>query len=807
MDLFKIFGTISLKGTEEAEQELKDVAGEGENTSSKLGKVFSGIGNGAIAVGKTIASGIAIGSVAVAKLGKDSISSYADYEQLVGGVETLFKDSAGTIMNYADQAYETAGLSANEYMETITSFSASLLQSLGGDTVASAEKGNQAIIDMSDNANKMGTSMESIQNAYQGFAKQNYTMLDNLKLGYGGTKEEMQRLLDDASKLSGIEYDISSFADITDAIHVVQTEMGITGTTAKESASTISGSIGSMKAQWQNLLTAFSGDGWDIGVYVENFVSTVGTAMGNIIPKIEAFLPNLVDGIESLVEMALPIIVKLIQSILPTLISGATALLNSLVNALPSIIKVLMDSLPLLIDGIMKIFKGIVNALPMLIKTICDALPTLIPQLLDAFLEMIIYLCEHFSEIIQPIIDILPELITNIVDILIENLPALIDGVIQLVLGIVGATSQIYETLIPMIPEIFQKIVEALIENLPAILEGIWEIIKAVVGLIGTLVTNIWEAIKGCWKVIVDEILAPIGQWIYDNVIAPIVNFFKGLWDSITETFSSIGTWFKDRFTEAWDNISNAFESVGEFFSGIWNSITEAFSSVGTWFSDKFSDAWKGIKDAFSTVGEFFSGIWDTITETFTDIGETVGDAVSGAFKTAINWVLEKAIGLINGFISALNFCIDIINNIPGVEIGYVDKLEMPEMAKGGVLEKGEIGLLEGNGAEAVVPLENNRKWINNVAKAMNDAINNNNPSSVYGYSPAFGTASGGESNIGINSESPIVDIIRTIIDDTIEKLNIDLYLDGDTLVGGTAQRMNDKLGQLNVIRRRGATV
>ena len=216
----------------------------------------SGLKGGLSKLGDTVAKGIGVGlaaaSAAVVKLGTDAIKSYADYEQLIGGVETLFKTSADTVSQYADIAYKTAGLSANDYMETVTSFAASLLQSLGGDTEKAAAKADQAIIDMSDNANKMGTAMESIQYAYMGFAKQNYTMLDNLKLGYGGTKSEMERLLADATALSGIEYDLSSFADIVEAIHVIQDNLGITGTTAKEADSTIQGSIASMRSAWAN---------------------------------------------------------------------------------------------------------------------------------------------------------------------------------------------------------------------------------------------------------------------------------------------------------------------------------------------------------------------------------------------------------------------------------------------------------------------------------------------------------------------------------------------------------------------------
>lgn len=228
---------------------------------SKLGEVAKGAAKVALAV-------VGATATAVGALVKQAVESYAEYEQLVGGVDTLFGSASAEVQKKADNAYKTAGMSANEYMETVTGFSASLIQSLGGDTEKAAKYADMAITDMSDNANKMGTDMSLIQNAYQGFAKQNYTMLDNLKLGYGGTKEEMERLLKDASKISGIKYDISSYADIVDAIHVVQTEMGITGTTAKEASTTIQGSISSMKSAWQNLLTGLADENADLDVLV-----------------------------------------------------------------------------------------------------------------------------------------------------------------------------------------------------------------------------------------------------------------------------------------------------------------------------------------------------------------------------------------------------------------------------------------------------------------------------------------------------------------------------------------------------------
>lgn len=282
---------------------------------------------------QAIISGVKKLASAVTEIGKASFEGYSQYEQLVGGVETLFKESAGIVQNYAKTAYKTAGLSANEYMSTVTSFSASLLQGLGNDTAAAAEYADMAITDMADNANKMGTSMEAIQNAYQGFAKQNYTMLDNLKLGYGGTKAEMERLLEDAAKIKAangemVTYSIDSFADMVDAIHVVQTEMGITGTTAKEAESTIEGSIASMKSAWANLATGMADDTADMGQLTQDFVDSVNIAAGNIIPRIKDIAIGVgtatVEGISYLREsnQAVDVVVTAIEDL--AIVAAAT---------------------------------------------------------------------------------------------------------------------------------------------------------------------------------------------------------------------------------------------------------------------------------------------------------------------------------------------------------------------------------------------------------------------------------------------------------------------------------------------------
>lgn len=353
MEVFKLIGKLAIEGLPEAESAMQ-----------KMGSV-------ATKMGKAVAAGIAAGSAAIVALGKSAVESYAEYEQLVGGVETLFKDSADTVQQYAQNAYKTAGLSANAYMETVTSFSASLLQSLNGDTAKAAEVADRAITDMSDNANKMGTSMESIQNAYQGFAKQNYTMLDNLKLGYGGTKEEMQRLLEDAEKLSGQKFDLSSYADIVEAIHVVQTEMGITGTTAKEASSTIQGSATAMKAAWQNLLTGMADENQNLELLLEQFLDSVTEFGNNLIPIIEKLLPRLVSAAAKLVNNLAARLPAIIEKLLPVVIQGATNLVASLVKNLPQLTKSIITAI---VNGLKAGFPAVKEAGSSLLKSLWNGL-------------------------------------------------------------------------------------------------------------------------------------------------------------------------------------------------------------------------------------------------------------------------------------------------------------------------------------------------------------------------------------------------------------------------------------------------
>lgn len=344
---------------------LSKLASGAEAVGKALKNVASKAASAAAEIGKISLKGLAVaGTAAAVGIGAavtQAVTQYADYEQLIGGVETLFKDSADTVQQYAREAFQTTGLSANDYMETVTGFSASMIQSLGGDTAKAAELSNQALIDMSDNANKMGTDMESIQYAYQGFAKQNYTMLDNLKLGYGGTQEEMQRLLTDAEKLTGQKYDISSFADVTEAIHAIQTEMDITGTTAKEASTTISGSLNSMKAAWQNVLADLVNGGDDLDNSINALVETTTTFGQNIVPAIEKAL----SGLDTLVDKLAPILVDVFSQLVNTIVPSLT---NSVVSLLQTLINSIGANAPQITQGLIKTvltaIQGLVTLLP-----------------------------------------------------------------------------------------------------------------------------------------------------------------------------------------------------------------------------------------------------------------------------------------------------------------------------------------------------------------------------------------------------------------------------------------------------------
>ena len=453
------------------------------NELDEMKKSFDNAGNGALKFGdilkanilseaivagvKKITNAVKTVGTSFIDIGKQALDSYADYEQLVGGVETLFKNNAKTVKKHASDAYKTSGLSANEYMETVTSFSASLLQSLNNDTKKSAEVANRAIIDMSDNANKMGTDMYMIQNAYQGFAKQNYTMLDNLKLGYGGTKEEMSRLIADASKMTkvqkelGITVDSSSmsFGNIVNAISVVQKQIGITGTTAEEASTTIQGSVSAMKSAWQNMLTGIADDNANFGALVNNLVDSIGVALKNILPRVGV----IIDGV---IELVVQLTFRIAQQ-------------------LPSILSTGSDIITHLIDGITTMIPEIGVTVSYIMDRFLTSIISNLPTILQAGIDLLVELVHGIAESLPNLIPVAIDAIMTMVDTLFDNIDSIIDAGIELILGLADGLIVAIPKLIDKIPVIIDKLIDAITTNLPKLINaGITLIIKLSEGLI-----------------------------------------------------------------------------------------------------------------------------------------------------------------------------------------------------------------------------------------------------------------------------------------------------------------------------------
>lgn len=481
-----------------------------KNTSSSLGKgISTAMKGGAIAVG---ALSTALGGLVVS-----ATKSYADLEQNIGGVETLFKDSANTVINNAKRAYETAGMSANEYMETVTGFSASLLQSLGGDTEKAASYADRAITDMADNANKMGTAMESIQWAYQGFAKQNYTMLDNLKLGYGGTKEEMARLISDASKLTEIQKELGitvdandmSFGNIVNAISVVQKNMGIMGTTSKEAATTITGSVNSMKAAFDNFL---NGSGTP-----EQLSETIVTALKNIGSAVGKLGPSIIDGLVELTDTLVQYIPSAVEKATPALVGGAVQLVNSLVTALPQLTQALLNAIMQLLQSLTPqipiIVQNLLNGILQIVNQLATLFPTLIPQLIQAVLGIIPVLLNNIPAFINAGVQLLVGLANGIV----TAIPQLIDALPLIIEKAVEALATLAPTLATVAPILMVKLAWGLIKAIPQLVMKIPEIIYAMVkGLkngISDFISIGGDLVKGLWQGIGDKV-----DWIVGKI-------------------------------------------------------------------------------------------------------------------------------------------------------------------------------------------------------------------------------------------------------------------------------------------------
>lgn len=725
------------KSQENLSKSTKKAGDEAKTSSGKFLSMAKSMGGAVI---KGVVAGVTVASAAVAGLVAKSVKAYSTYEQLVGGVETLFgaqgktleeyaqftgktvdevkdkykdlQEAESTVMKNAAEAYSTAGLSANAYMEQITGFSASLVQSLEGDTVKAAEVGNRAIIDMSDNANKMGTDITMIQNAYQGFAKQNYTMLDNLKLGYGGTKAEMERLVSDASKMTNIQDKLNvtvkegslDFANIINAISVMQTSLGIAGTTADEAATTIEGSTNAMKAAWENLLVGMADDTQDFDKLIDNFVSSVDTWSQNILPRVQIAL----NGVSKLIEKLLPQIAKKIPEIindnLPNLIQAGVSIMDALIQGLDESLPTLLDTLD---KSVSQLINGIAKAGPQLVKAVVQIVGSLIQTLVknagniaNAALQMFTALLEGLQEALPAIIGEIPNLVSSIANAILDNVDLILQAGLDLMLALANGIFQALPDLLKKLPQIIEKMVDKLLSMVPQIIQCGIELLTSLVDALPDIISTIVEVLPEIINSIISTLLDHLPE-----IIECGVQLLVALIENLPQIILTIA------------------EALPQIISGI---ITELLNHIPEIIAC-------GIELLVAIIGNMpaiIEAIVKALPEIITAIVATLGAGVDALWQVGVNlitalWGGMKSLSAdisswAKSFVKNL-FVTDV--NLPtgkSLSTGKVtNKIKARKHAKGGVVGRGEIAFLEGDGAEAVVPLDQNHRWISKVASDM----------------------------------------------------------------------------------------
>ena len=664
---------------------------------------------------------------ALANLGKSALDSVGQLEQNVGGVETLFGDAADAVIASADRAYQTAGMSANDYMSTVTSFSASLLQSLGGNTEEAAKVADMAIIDMADNANKMGTSMDMIQNAYQGFAKQNYTMLDNLKLGYGGTKTEMERLLADAEKLTGVKYDINNLNDVYQAIHAVQEEMGITGTTAKEAASTLEGSMASAKAAWDNFMNG-SGD-------ADQLADAFATAADNIVKNLAEIIPRFAETLPALGGAIIAQIPGLVAAIVPAVLSAGQSVLKQLQDAVldfdfagtaDKVVQMITgfiegDGLGSLLDTLVTIFTGIVNGISSMLPSLLPALIELIsyvvtslldqlPAILDCALELILGLAQGILAALPVLIEALPEVISSIVEFLISAVPQIIDAGIELLMALVDALPVIIDALVDALPQIIKATVTALIAAAPQIAKAGIKLLGALIEAIPVIVVELAKAVPDIVAAIIDvlaelpgligevfaEIVTDLVEWgqqmlsnasmAMSNMLSKVSGIIQELpgkiWTHLVNTVNKVVAWGQQMVSNASTAASNMLGKVSSTLQQlpgkVWDYLSQAAQKVVTWGTQL---AQKGAAAATQLFNSIVNGL-SSLPSKMAEIGSNIVSGIWNGISSGWNWLTNKVSNLANSLLDAAKDALGI--NSPSKEFAdEVGRWIMPGVGKG----------------------------------------------------------------------------------------------------------------------------
>ena len=545
-----------------SESALKNMNTELKNMNkidlSKVKDTLKKVGDVALDVVKKVGQVSAAVGTAMAGVVAAGVKSYAELEQTIGGVETLFKENADTVIKNAQNAYKTAGVSANEYMKGVTSFSASLLQSLGGDTAKAADVADMAFKDMSDNANKFGTDMQSIQNAYQGFAKQNYTMLDNLKLGYGGTKTEMQRLLKDAQKFSGIKYDITNLSDVYNAIHVIQEEMGVTGTTAQEASMTIQGSFASMKAALDNFLNG-TGTPEQLAEVFTNLATNISNALMQLAPSI-------LNGIVTLMGTLIPQIASLLIKLLPQLFSAVSNMINKLFEMVSKNTEAIKNT--------------VIDLVNSFVEFITENLPTIIELGLLLITTLALGIAENVDKLIPSVIDCILE----IANTLIDHIDTIINAAIKIILALVSGLTK---------PEMIEKLVKASLVLMAELAKGLIKAIPELLKAVPQLIKSLFENFK---KVITETNWLELGKNVLKGVLNGMLDFGTVVKDTIKKVGKKITNAIKDFFGIA--SPAKAMYPLGEY-------ITEG---IGVGIEKGIPDTLKQVKSAMVDLNNGIDG-------------------------------------------------------------------------------------------------------------------------------------------------------------------------------------------------------
>lgn len=723
------------------------------NSASKMFSVMKGIGSSAIKVGKGLAVAGAAAATAVTALVSKSVGAFADYEQLTGGVETLFGSGGRSVEEYAqsvgksvsdiqgkydslmsaqnvvlenaNKAYMTAGMSANEYMDTVTGFSASLISSLGGDTNKAADYANSALVDMSDNANKMGTDMESIKNAYQGFAKQNYTMLDNLKLGYGGTQEEMKRLLSDAEKLTGQRYDISSFADITQAIHAIQTQMDITGTTAKEASTTISGSWGSLKAAFQNVLVGLTTGGDMFDQSLDALINTAVTFGQNIIPAIKGALSGvgyLIEGLAPVIGETIP---PLINDLAPTLANSAVSLISSLVNGLTQnatqFSECLSNMIIVAVAGISTVVPQLLDAASKIVSNLMQGLTNSMPQIVNGAVTLIEGLVNGLVNNIPLLIMGAVQLVASLANGLIANLPRIIDAGVNLITGIVSASYS-------MMPQIIQNGMQLVVNLAVGLVRAIPQLIAALPRITGAIVKG-FKSVN--WF--------DLGLQLIKSIWEGIKSIGSEMWNGVKEKTSELWGGVKNVVSEKLNNIKSAYDAHGGGLKGATFAAIEGvkeyyrtgYDAINQLTGGKLGEVVNAVGEKMEVVKGKFSEAFGNVKNTVMTIFENIKNGITEKISAAVNKVKEifgsiadkvsEVWGKIKGIIKAPKIVQKGTVSIAGVSTP-IPKLGLEWNAKGGIMTRptafgyanGKVQMGGEAGAEAILPL---RTFWNNLSQ------------------------------------------------------------------------------------------